>query len=70
MQSILLQPRTSVQLKWLQDLAKMLKISFAVVDADDEELKPNRKTQRALDELNSGGGIVCEDFADYLRKIK
>jgi hypothetical protein len=77
MQSIILQPQTAVQLKWLQDLAKMLKISFTVVNEKDETNMQNCKTHtakrktgldEALDDLKCGRVSPAFSSVDELFK--
>ena len=35
-----------------------------------EDLKPNETTRRAIKESKEGKTIRCEDFEDYLKKVK
>jgi hypothetical protein len=35
-----------------------------------EEDEPNEVTLRAIEELNTGKTIICDNFDDYLKKVK
>lgn len=35
-----------------------------------EDLKPNETTRRAIKESKEGKTVKCEDFDDYLEKVK
>lgn len=52
------------------DLVRELNAGHVLNEQDEEFTAYNQKTISAIQEASEGKTIVCEDFNDYLRKVK
>ena len=52
------------------ELVRELNAGHVLNEQDDVSPGYNKKTIKAIQEATEGETIVCEDFNDYLRKVK
>jgi hypothetical protein len=55
--------------KIILDLIRELNAGKIISEKDDNFL-PNEQTKRAIEEAKKGNTIRCQDFNDYLEKVK
>jgi hypothetical protein len=46
------------------------KVKIEPIHFEQSMEKPNTTTLRAMEEMDRGEYLVCEDYEDYLRKVK